>query len=138
MFPVLDRVTNFSVWSVQIWPVGLMIETQHTSAWIKVAFDHAAADLGGELRSVREDRPGKFGKCPLSKAVIRADKAGDNKEAWAKATNSLEAAEPTGALAVAVGVTGISMCHKLVAITSLCRMATSVEVKVTMQPASHS
>jgi hypothetical protein len=105
-----------------------------------------AAELGGEFREVLDERPGKFGKCTSSNAAARAERAGENNEEWANATNLAGEAESRAALAVATGASGMGTCHKLVAgvrspceiILSSCLTVAASEVKETTQPASQS
>jgi hypothetical protein len=65
----------------------------------------------------REAPPGKFGMYILCLKHLQVstfasfDKAGENKAAWRKDTNSAAVAEPTVVLASAIGALGNSMCH---------------------------
>ena len=47
--------------------------------------------------------PGKLVRNPLVSAASRVDKAGENREAWAKATSSAGVADPMAEFACSVG-----------------------------------
>ena len=106
-----------------------------------------AAECGGWFRRLRDDKPGKFARYPLFKAVAKVECACENREAWAKATSSAGLAELMAAFASAMGASGKSMCHSWVAgvrcpwmtILSSCSSVTSVAVNSTItHPASQS
>jgi hypothetical protein len=58
-----------------------------------------AIDLGGCFLSEAEVNPGKFVRNPLERADAKVERAGENKDAWAKATRSAGVADPIAELA---------------------------------------
>ena len=73
-------------------------------------------DWGGCLHSRRGVSPGKLVRKPLLRAIMRVERAGENRAAWAMATKSAGVADPIAACAVWDG----SVVDRLVGSNDMC------------------